>query len=95
LTAVEWLEIAAGQGWHCPICLRSDVELVTDHLHLAGFKRLPPEERKRYVRGLPCRHCNLRVIPERATAETAQRVADYLRAHEMRFAGPPANHNKR
>lgn len=49
LTPETWLAIAAAQGNACPVCLRTDVELVTDHEHVKGFTRLPPEERRKYA----------------------------------------------
>ena len=95
MTPAEWLAVVDRQGNRCPICLRHDVELVTDHVHIRGFRKLPADQRRRYVRGCPCRHCNLRLIPQRGTADEIQRVAEYLRAHEQRFDGPaPTNDNR-
>ncbi len=45
---------------------------------------MPPDDRKRYVRGLLCVYCNFRVVPSRMTAAEAYRMTDYLAAYEDR-----------
>lgn len=80
----EWLNLLAIQGWVCPICTRRKVSWNTDHEHVPGWKHLPPQERKRYVRGVLCIHCNFRMVHSRLPADTAQRITNYLRAYEAR-----------
>lgn len=89
LTAVEWLELLAAQGWRCPICRKSGatVKWNTDHDHVPRWKSMPPEERRRYVRGVLCAWCNYRRVNSRMTAAEAQRIADYLAAYEARRGG--------
>ncbi len=84
LVADEWLELLANQGWVCPICERRPKTTNTDHHHVAGWKAMPPEQRKRYVRGVLCAWCNHRVVHSRIDAGTAQRIADYIKNYEAR-----------
>jgi hypothetical protein len=86
LTADDWLRLLALQGWKCPVCLRAagSLRLNTDHDHVRGWKRMPPGERARHVRGVLCAYCNFRRVNSRMSAEEAQRIADYLAAYEAR-----------
>lgn len=84
LGQLEWLERLAAQGWRCPICLRRVHKFVTDHEHVKGWKDLPPDERKRYFRGVLCVYDNYKVVPSRMTAEEAARMVRYLHRYEER-----------
>jgi hypothetical protein len=87
LVEEEWLALLAGQGWKCPICQRgaSTLTLNTDHRHIPGWGKKPPEERKRYVRGVLCAWCNHRRVHSEMGAVEAQRIADYFKAFEARL----------
>jgi hypothetical protein len=86
ITAIEWLKLLMGQGWRCAVCHKTGgaVKWNTDHDHVPGWAKRPPEERKRYVRGVLCAYCNHRRVNSRMSAEEAQRIADYLAAYEAR-----------
>lgn len=86
LTADEWLALLKAQGWRCPICHKSGagVRWVTDHHHIPLWKSLPPQERKRYVRGVLDSWCNHRRVHSTMNSVEAQRIADYFRAFELR-----------
>lgn len=84
LTVDEWLDMLAGQGWKCPICLKAVKKFTTDHEHVVAWKKMPPEQRRRYVRGILCIHCNWKIVHSRLTAAQARRIADYLTAYEGR-----------
>ena len=86
LTANAWIRLLKAQGWVCPICLKSQLRWNTDHDHVPGWKALPAKERARHVRGVLCWYCNHKVVGDKRSAEQAQRVADYFRAHEERMA---------
>ena len=86
LTVIDWLRLLADQGWVCPICERGNRRWNTDHEHVAGWAKLPPEERKRYVRGVLCWSCNHRVVSNHRDSAQVQRVANYLKAYEARRA---------
>jgi hypothetical protein len=87
LTADEWLGLLKAQGWKCPPCNRAAggaLLLNTDHEHVPNWKNLPAAERKRFVRGVLCAHCNYRIVDSRLPALKARRIADYLTAYEAR-----------
>jgi hypothetical protein len=42
----------------CEICTKKDGVLCVDHIHTKGFKTMPPEEKRKYVRGILCFLCN-------------------------------------
>jgi hypothetical protein len=92
LTADEWLGLLKAQDWKCPICLQGNDRPKTgkkalwntDHEHVPKWAKMPPEERKRYVRGILCYYCNHRRVNSRMASPEAQRIADYIRAYEER-----------
>ena len=95
LTQDEWIALLKAQDWKCPICLQGNDRPKTgrqalwntDHEHVPRWAQMPPEERKKYVRGILCYHCNRRVLGNLRDHEKVQRMADYLRAyHERRSA---------
>lgn len=86
LTVDDWLQLLAGQGWQCPVCLKrgATVRWNTDHDHVPGWAKRPAEERRRYVRGILCAYCNHRRVNSRMPAAEARRIAEYLEAYEER-----------
>lgn len=89
LTAGEWLDFLAAQGWRCPICLKGGplVRWNTDHDHVPGWRHKTPAERRRYVRGVLCAFCNHRRVNSRMSALEARRIARYLEDYESRRDG--------
>ena len=57
LSLDEWQSIAIAQNNVCAVCLRLPAKgiLCVDHLHVKGFKKMQPEQKKKYLRGLLCR----------------------------------------
>ena len=80
----EWILLFISQGEICPICGRSGVTMVTDHEHVRGWKKMPPEKRKLFVRGIICSWCNQRIVGRGATFQKLINGAHYLRDYEMR-----------
>lgn len=80
LTLEEWLAMAERQGGRCAICEKapSTGRLVVDHRHAPRWRKKPPEERKRYVRGLLCWTCNYFICARGATPEKLRAAASYL-----------------
>ncbi len=71
------------QGGVCKLCgsppkLRS---LHTDHRHVLGFRKLPPEEKRKCVRGLLCYPCNKYKVGK-LNLEWANKIRDYLMEYE-------------
>lgn len=90
LSKSGWREEMKRGGGRCPICLRKppDVKLVVDHEHVKGYHKLPPEERRKKIRGLPCRWCNGKYLRRGMTVDVAQRVFMYLLAYDRRVREP-------
>ena len=96
LALEDWAAICARQGWRCPICERhlSRVRTNIDHEHVAGWKKLPPERRRAYVRGVLCVRCNWKTVPD--PTPPSQHLANLLRyivEYEERYAAGPLLHD--
>jgi hypothetical protein len=87
LSEDEWVEIFKQQGETCPICKKesSTGRYVTDHKHVKGWKKMPPEQRKLYVRGVTCWYCNHWVLSRGITIEKLQNAIDYLKKAEEKL----------
>lgn len=82
LTPEDVVQMYAEQGGTCACCPSelADHKWVIDHKHAPGYKRMPPEERRKFVRGLVCIYCNWKVLGqlERAGRERIVRACRYL-----------------
>lgn len=58
ITLIEWTEIFLNQGKVCACCKKLHPRMCVDHIHVKGYKKMPPEEKKKYVRGICCFMCN-------------------------------------
>jgi hypothetical protein len=86
LTSQEWWDILHGQGDVCPICKKvpSTGRFVIDHEHVRGWKDMPPDERKLYVRGITCWFCNHSYLGRGITVDKAMNTVSYLAAYAER-----------
>jgi hypothetical protein len=86
LSEQEWTDILHSQGDVCAICKKvpTSGRFVTDHYHVRGFKKMPPEEKKKFVRGVCCTHCNRFYLAKGMTIEKAHNLEIYLRMYEGR-----------
>lgn len=86
LTALEWVRLLLAQGGVCAVCgkVPRTGKFNTDHEHVRGWKRMPPEERKRHVRGMLCHFCNHYYAGRGITVAKAEAVVRYLKAHGER-----------
>lgn len=89
LSEAEWRVILERQNGVCFVCERepSKGRLCIDHEHAKGWKKMPPEKRKLYVRGLLCWVCNHYYLGRGITIAKAQNVAKYLIEYENRHKG--------
>ncbi len=86
LSFEEWEEIANRQGRVCGVCkkLTSTGRLCIDHFHIPKWKKMPPEQRKLYVRGLLCFRCNTTFVGRGVTIEISKNVVTYLEEYAKR-----------
>jgi len=84
LSLEEWQAILDRQGGVCFVCEQEPTKgrLCIDHFHVKKWKKMPPEQRKLYVRGLLCFRCNTTFVGRGINVRRAQRVADYLQNYE-------------
>ena len=92
MTAGDYEQRLYAQFFKCPICERSPIRaadglmhLVVDHFHARGFKKMPAEQKKRYVRGLVCITCNRYLVNRNVTIEKAEKTIEYLSDFQRRF----------
>lgn len=90
LTTEDWLTLLEEQSWVCPIMgvTPSTGRFVIDHEHVPGWKAMPPEERKLYVRGLTSWYANHAYLGRGISVERATNVVAYLQAYTMRKGRP-------
>lgn len=86
LSEAEWKAILDAQGGVCFICKKVPTKgrLCIDHDHAKGWKKMPPEKRKTYVRGVLCWFCNFNYLARGITIERAKNVVTYLEQYAAR-----------
>lgn len=86
LSKTEWLDMAREQGGACFVCEKVPTtgRLVIDHEHQKGWKKMPPEQRKKAVRGILCWYCNHAYVGRAITAKKSRRVTLYLERYEAK-----------
>lgn len=87
MTAVEWLGILDSQGGVCVICKRfpQSGRFVVDHQHVPKWKKMPPEQRKKFVRGILCFLCNGKCVSKHMTLDKAVAVVAYFKAYNKKL----------
>ena len=92
ITEDMWYTFGDFVDWRCPICQRNFTEAlrpVIDHEHgIKNWKKMKPELRSKFVRGLTCNYCNRFRIPKRSkelpVVEIVTNLLSYLEDYEMR-----------
>jgi hypothetical protein len=89
LSLDDWKMLAHRQGYVCAVCrkLPRSGRLHIDHEHIRGWKKLEPDLRKLFVRGLLCHWCNRSFAARGMTAAKADNLAAYLKLDKL-FALP-------
>lgn len=87
MTKAEWRDLFASQQGCCAICRRKphEARMCIDHEHVPGWRKMPPEQRKIYVRGILCFYCNYRRVGRGINLEVARRMVQYLENYELRL----------
>jgi hypothetical protein len=88
LTRLDQKMILEAQGGVCPICEKVPTtgRWVIDHHHVKGWKDMPPEKRKLYVRGITCWFCNRNYLAKAITPRKAENIKRYLENYAIRQA---------
>lgn len=86
LTLEAWHAMAEAQGYACFVCEKvpPSGRLCVDHHHVKGWKKMPPERRRLFVRGLLCWTCNHYLVGRGANVPKARRVLEYLEQFEAK-----------
>lgn len=86
LTQDEWVEILMRQGGVCAICgkVPPSGRMVTDHEHTRRYRSLPPEERKKRVRGVLCWTDNLYAAGRGMNEDRAFHLWSYFSIYNAR-----------
>lgn len=86
LSLGAWRTMRDEQHGVCFVCQRlpKSGRLCIDHEHAPGWKAMPPEKRKLYVRGLLCWVCNSYYLARGITVAKAKNVVKYLERYLLR-----------
>lgn len=82
----DWKELLACQGYRCLICgnTPSTGRFVTDHYHVQNYKKMSPEKKRLYIRGLLCWTCNRLIVGRGVTIMRLEKALIYLKKFEDR-----------
>ena len=102
LTLDDFKRILEAQGGICPICGKvpnpskrdGKIRWVVDHYHRRGWKQLPPEKRKQFVRGICCWFCNKYYLGKAITVEKSKNVTAYLERFENKLERTTSEYDK-
>ena len=76
------------QKGKCLLCDRKYKVLAVDHRHILGFKKLPPEEKRKEIRSLLCMRCNRWTLGgleiHKNAREILERLVAYSRIHKLK-----------
>jgi hypothetical protein len=82
LTLAGWLDLYARAGGLCEVCRGKTKRLCVDHEHVKGWKKMAPEQRLGYVRGLLCWRCNVGIVGRSVTVSTLASALAYLSRYQ-------------
>jgi hypothetical protein len=79
----DWKALLDSQGGVCGVCgtVPKTGRMNIDHEHVRGWKDMPGEDRRKYVRGIVCWFDNLYTLRRGMTPERALGAAAYLRRY--------------
>lgn len=90
LSYEEWRRMADEQKEACFVCEQRPRKgrLCIDHEHVKNWKKMAPEHRKLFVRGLLCFRCNTTFVGRGVTIERSEQVVRYLKLYAARRIDP-------
>ena len=86
LEQIDYRMMYEAQGGICPICEKKpkNDNFRIDHEHVKGWKKMPPEKRKLYVRGLVCMFCNRYYLAKAINQTKARNIVKFLDDYAIR-----------
>lgn len=86
---VDWNRMFNDQGGVCWICktMPKNNVLCIDHIHVKGYKKMPPEEKIKYIRGLLCFQCNTafgRLERRKQPRQLLNRIVEYFKSYKIK-----------
>ncbi|SRR6266550_3198804 len=86
LSLDEYNQISQNQKGVCAVCGASPKtrSLHVDHEHVKGYKNMPAEQKKLFIRGLLCFTCNWIFLARGISIEKARSMVSYLEAYGKR-----------
>lgn len=82
LSKEEWLVLYNKHDGLCHVCLKPSKRLNIEHEHVKGWKNMPPQEKKKYVRGLACFVCNYKLLQKGIDIARLKNAVRYLEEYE-------------
>jgi len=86
LTEQDYIDMYNEYDGACHVCLEKSKNatraLHIEHQHVKGWKQMPPEQRRLYVRGLACFICNFRILTKGVTLKRLRNAVKYLERYE-------------
>lgn len=86
LSRLDFRMLLEVQNGVCPVCQKVPTtgRWYIDHEHVKGWKKLPAEKRKLYVRGILCYFCNRFYLAKAMTTAKAENIIKYLDDYAIR-----------
>lgn len=89
ITLAEWEEMLLLQNNVCAMCktMPNSGVLCVDHIHIAGYKKMEPQQKKKYVRALVCFLCNTsfgRIERRKNPRQLLSYIVDFFSKHPMK-----------
>jgi hypothetical protein len=80
LSALDWVKLHDRQPNGCAVCekIPKSGRLCIDHEHVKGWKKMAPEKRRQYVRGLLCWRCNYHFAGKGMDLQRSLNLYQYL-----------------
>lgn len=87
LTEEAWEKMRDEQDGKCFVCEKEPKKgrLCIDHFHEKGWKKMKPECRVMYVRGLLCWYCNNKFLSRGIDVRKSKRIVEYLENFEKKL----------
>ncbi len=83
LSESDWWQLYNKHQGKCHVCLKETKgRLVIEHEHVKNWKKMPPEQRRLFVRGLADWICNFRILTRGVTLERLRNAVRYLEEYE-------------